>query len=110
MRAHVIGSGPRAVAMLVTVVVLALAALGMVLVVATAGAAGDRARAQTAADAAALAGVVDDQAAASSLARRNGAELVSFRPLGDEVTVEVRFGDATASATARAAWQWVADG
>jgi Flp pilus assembly protein TadG len=58
-------------------------------------------RAQTAADAAALAGAVGGRLAAAELARRNGAELVAFEQSGWEVTVAVIVH--SARATARAA-------
>ncbi len=61
----------------------------------------DAARARTAADAAALAGVVDGRRAAERLAALNGGELTSFRQIGSDVVVTVRVG--RASATARAA-------
>ncbi len=61
----------------------------------------DAARARTAADAAALAGVVDhDRAAAASAARSNGGELVSFDEVGPDVMVSVRVGRAVARARA----------
>lgn len=63
-------------------------------------AAADRARAQTAADAAALGGVVDGEEAAADLARSNGATLLSFVDDGDEVQVLVGFHDAVATARA----------
>lgn len=63
-------------------------------------AAADRARAQTAADAAALGGVVDGKEAAADLARSNGATLLSFVDDGDEVQVLVGFHDAVATARA----------
>lgn len=70
----------------------------------------DRARAQTAADAAALGAVLGGRGAAETLARRHGATLVSFAlgqdggpdggPDGAMVTVVVRLGTATARAAA----------
>lgn len=48
-----------------------------------------RAEAQAAADAAALAGVVEGRAGAADLARRNGAGLVDFVVEGSTVEVEV---------------------
>ncbi len=63
-------------------------------------AAADRARAQTAADAAALGGVVDGEEVAADLARRNGATLLSFVDDGDRVQVRVGFRDAVATARA----------
>lgn len=63
-------------------------------------AAADRARAQTAADAAALGGVVEGEEVASDLARSNGATLLSFVSDGDRVDVRVSFRDAVATARA----------
>jgi len=61
----------------------------------------DAAAARTAADAAALAGVADrSDAQAAAAARANGAELVSARWSGDDLTVTVRVGRAVASARA----------
>jgi len=83
------------------VVVLALA-LGLVVVVGRVGAAAaDRARAQTAADAAALAGVEGGRPAATRIAAEHGGELVAFDLRDGVVAVEVRLG--VASAAARAA-------
>lgn len=62
-----------------------------------------RAQAQTAADAAALAGVADGRAGADSVARANGARLVSYREIDADVQVAVRLGEATAEARARGA-------
>lgn len=64
------------------------------------GLATTRAAAQTAADAAALAGVVDGEEAAAALAGANGGELVDFDDDDGEVQVEVRLGDARAWARA----------
>jgi hypothetical protein len=62
----------------------------------------DRARAQTAADAAALAAVTGGRGDAVSLAEQHGATLVSFArgPGAGDVTVMVRLGSATARAAA----------
>ena len=60
----------------------------------------DRARAQHAADAAALAGVTSGQSASSELAAANGATLVAWSRSGFEVTVIVRVGDQQATARA----------
>lgn len=59
-----------------------------------------RQRAQAAADAAALAGVVDGRAAAAELAQRNGGVLVGWTEHGDEVTVIVDVEGRRASARA----------
>jgi len=66
-----------------------------------AGDAVDRAVAQTAADAAALAGAADGRDAAVSLARANGAELRDFEWAGADVRVRVTVGRMTATARAR---------
>jgi hypothetical protein len=60
----------------------------------------DAARARSAADAAALASVEGGQSAATELASANGATLVSWAQVGTDVVVEVRVGDAVASARA----------
>jgi capsid protein len=78
---------------MVGVLCLALGHLG--------GSAAEVTRAQTAADAAALAGAADGEAGARSLARANGARLVSFRIDGHEVEVIVTIGKSTARARAR---------
>jgi outer membrane lipoprotein SlyB len=59
-----------------------------------------RARAQSAADAVALAGVVEGEAAAAELARRNGATLISFERDGVMVVVVVEVGGVRADAAA----------
>ena len=60
----------------------------------------EAAQAQTAADAAALAGAAEDEDAASEVAEANGAELVSFVQEGLEVQVQARVGGAEAVARA----------
>ena len=60
----------------------------------------DAGRARSAADAAALAGVAGGRAASIALATGNGATIVSWQRLGDDVVVTVRVGDATATARA----------
>ncbi len=59
-----------------------------------------RTRARTAADAAALAGAADGRAAAEAVADANGAALSSFTTDGAYTTVEVRVGEARATARA----------
>lgn len=59
-----------------------------------------RQEARSAADAAALAGVLGGSAAAYDVAGRNDAVLVSWSEQGDEVVVTVRVGDHTATARA----------
>ena len=60
----------------------------------------DHARAQNAADAAALAGVTGGEAAASAIASANDATLVAWSRAGYEVTVTVQVGEQEASARA----------
>ncbi len=62
----------------------------------------DRTRAQTAADAAALASLEGGRRAALELVERYDAELVAYNSTSDQgsVTVVVRVGEATASAAA----------
>lgn len=60
----------------------------------------DRQRARSAADAAALAGVIGGRSVASEIAGRNDAVLVSWTEHGDEVLVTVQVGDHVASARA----------
>ena len=81
------------VTLVVTVVVAGgLASLGTRLA--------DREQARTAADAAALAGVHGGRASSVALARRNGAEVVSWSTDGVAVTVVVRVGHEVARARA----------
>jgi len=60
----------------------------------------DRQHAQSAADAAALAGVTGGRAAATELAAANGGALVGWSVDGHRVTVRVRIGDQVAVARA----------
>ncbi len=60
----------------------------------------DAAQAQTAADAAALAGAAEGESAAREVAGANGAELVAFVLEGLEVEVRARVGEAEAVARA----------
>lgn len=87
------------VVVLALLIALALGRLG--------GAAVDRARARTAADAAALAAVIDEplgggagRRRADDLAERNGARVVSYRAEGTSVEVGVQVGDARATSRA----------
>src|SRR4051812_44976835 len=61
----------------------------------------DAARARTAADAAALAGAVDGEDEARSVAEVNAGELDSFESSGSDVRVRVRVGAHVAAARAR---------
>lgn len=99
-RAHARGRGERGQAV---PLVAALGAVAAALAVATADLAGDMidaARARSAADAAALAGVEGGQGASYRLAAANGAILISWSRRGRTVTVVVRVDDATATAAA----------
>jgi nitrous oxide reductase accessory protein NosL len=89
----------QAVVLLLAVVVMA--ALGVVAVGGFGERIVDRGRAQTAADAAALAATAGGRSAAARLAAVNGAQLVSYSEVGDAVTVvvEVDGQHATARAT-----------
>lgn len=60
----------------------------------------DRQRARAAADAAALAGVVEGRDAAAALAAANGGVLVEWSEVGDEVTVLVEVDGQRAAARA----------
>lgn len=60
----------------------------------------ERQQARSAADAAALAGVIGGRSAALDVTGRNDATLVAWREHGDEVVVTVRVGDHEASARA----------
>jgi hypothetical protein len=78
-----------------------LVAAGAAVVVAYLGREAVRdARAQTAADAAALAGVAEGQPGATELATTNGATLEAFVIEGKTVSVRVRLGDRHAVAKA----------
>jgi hypothetical protein len=86
-----------------TPLVLALVAVTVVLLLALvplARASHQRAAARTAADAAALAGAAEGEEAAREVAAANGADLVAWRAVGDDVWVEVTLGDARANAKA----------
>jgi hypothetical protein len=63
--------------------------------------ANDRARARTAADAAALAGAAEGARAARSVAEANGARVIFFWEEGHDVWVGVELGEARAAAKAR---------
>lgn len=85
---------------LIAVVIVVVGVVGLGIVRLGRGVA-DATRAQAGADAAALAGVLDGQTSAASLAHANGAELTSFHQVGDDVVVAVRWGRSVARARAR---------
>lgn len=68
----------------------------------------DAARAQTAADAAALAGAAEGRASAARFAVANGGELVAFQQNGSVVQVVVSVGHASGQASARFRVDWIA--
>jgi outer membrane lipoprotein SlyB len=85
-------------------IVLGLMAVAVVVVLALlplAEAVRERAAARNAADAAALAGAAEGEAAARQVAAENGSELVRWRADGLDVWVVVTLGDARAEARAR---------
>jgi hypothetical protein len=95
------GNDDRGQATVLVVVALALVAT-MALGLAHAGRVmTQRAQARTAADAAALAGAVEGEDSARSLAEANGAELVEYVRAGDEVTVKVSVAGVVAHGRAR---------
>ena len=83
---------------------LALAAVMLVGLVALGNLLAQRAHAQTAADAAALAGAAGGERAAVTVAADNEGDLESFAVKGTEVEVTVRVGDVRATARARREW------
>lgn len=98
--------GPRSDSGQAAVLVVTVTAVLLVAIVVALGVMGraavDRTRAQTAADAAALASLDDGRPAAAAIAALHDADVVSwFRGPGPyEVTVVVRVGDTTATARA----------
>ena len=98
-------SGQASIAVVLLLVALSTFAL---LSVAVAEVLVDRAQAQTAADAAALVGVVEGREAASAYAQYNGASLVGFVSQGTRVSVTVRRGwvEATSIAERRTRLVW----
>lgn len=82
--------------------VLVIAGGGAVLLGRLGEAAVSRAAAQTAADAAALAGAAEGEEAARQVAFSNGATVVRYEVLGDDTRITVRVGPAQAVGRARA--------
>ena len=91
----------RGQALPLLVVVVALAALVVIGLGRLGGVVVARAEAQTAADAAALAGAVHGRAAADGLAAANGGHLVSWESAGREVEVVAEVRGERARARAR---------
>jgi outer membrane lipoprotein SlyB len=90
----------RGQAVILLLAVVVIAALAVIAVAQFSVRIVGRGGAQTAADAAALAGTTGGAAAAIELAVRNGARLVSYREDGAVVTVVVERGGERASARA----------
>lgn len=91
----------RGQAMPLVLGVVALAVVVLLALVPLAQGTAQRARAVTAADAAALAGAAEGEAAARRVAADNGGRLVAWRAEGSDVWVTVVVGDARARAKAR---------
>lgn len=81
-------------------IVLVLAALLLIPMGLLARATIERAEAQSAADAAALAGALDGEAEARTVARLNGARVERYRTMGDVVEIIVVVGGRRATARA----------
>jgi hypothetical protein len=93
--------GERGQVLPLVAVVLVLAGTLAMVIGRLSGAAVERARARTAADAAALAGAAEGESAARAVAAANGGTVVAYRTLGSDVALVVRVGDARAPARAR---------
>lgn len=94
------GRGSRGQATPLLIGVVAIAAASLIPIARLGRAASDAARARAAADAAALAGVVDGPSGARQGAAANDGILMSFVRIGDDVVVTVSVGEATAKARA----------
>ncbi len=101
-RSGAVGRDDRGQIVPLAAAMVALCCAALLALVPVAGALDDRARARTAADAAALAGAADGDRAARQMAEANGGDLVEIRRTGDEVVVQVRVGEVEAYARARA--------
>ena len=93
--------GERGQVLPLVALVMVVAGLAVVAIGELGGAALDRARAVTAADAAALAGAAEGRDAARALARANGGRLAGYEELGADARVRVEVGQAEAPARAR---------
>lgn len=91
----------RGQAMPLVLGIVALAVVVLLALVPVARGTADRARAVTAADAAALAGAAEGELAARQVAADNGGRLVAWHAEGTDVWVTVIVGDARAHAKAR---------
>ena len=93
-------SADRGQAVVLLLAVVVMATLGVVGVGTFGARIVDRGRAQTAADAAALAATAGGRSAAARLAADNGASLISYAEAGDVVTVVVDVDGERATAKA----------
>ncbi len=104
MRARDPGPDPRrdpgSMAVATVLVALALTTAILTALVPWSAELGERQRARTAADAAALAGVTGGRVGSARLAAANGGTLVGWRIVGDDVIVTVEVGGHRASARA----------
>ncbi len=100
MRVRDPGRDAGSMLVLVVFVGVAITAAGTLALVPLLGGLIDHQRAQSAADAAALAGVSGGRVASGAISAANGAALISWSRTGHEVTVEVRVGDQTVTARA----------
>ena len=98
------GRPERGSALPLVLVMLAVAFGAAALLVEVARVAVERADAQAAADAAALAAVYEGRSGADDLAARNGAEVIGFRSFEATIWVEVTVGRARAEAWAELDW------
>ncbi|MEZ5246804.1 MAG: pilus assembly protein TadG-related protein [Acidimicrobiales bacterium] len=97
----------RGQALPLLLVALAVALIAVAVVARFGSITDEAARARTAADAAALAGVAEGRTAARQLAEANGGVLVDYVDEGSTVEVVVRVGTAAARARAEAQVEWV---
>jgi hypothetical protein len=95
-----LASNDRGQAVVLLLAVVVMAALSVVGVGVFSARIVDRGRAQTAADAAVLAGTTGGRPAARRLAASNGAVLVAYSEVGDVVTVVVEIDGERATARA----------
>lgn len=93
--------GERGQAVPLVLAVVALAVVVLLALVPLGRRADERARAQTAADAAALAGAAEGEEAAREMAQANGAKLLDWWAAGTDVWVRVEVGESEALAQAR---------
>ena len=98
------GRGEHGQALPLVAGALALVAVLAVGAVRLGGVVADRARAHTAADAAALAGAAEGRVVAAEVAAANGAQLTGYQSSGSTVEVTVQVGDVKATARSELHW------